>query len=106
MALYIKSHIVTCQSRAENDALEYYGNILKMHELALEESDGDSIARMDLIRLKAWIKEYITWANHWHLENYENASDITDHEELKLRYPPPRRAPKLRPFESIPLKDS
>lgn len=101
MPLFIKSLDLICQLRAESNAIEYYNNVLKLHEAALEDSDGDSVVRMDLLRLKDWIKKYIIWANKWHLDNYENGDDITDIEELKERWPPPIKAPKLKIFEEI-----
>ena len=97
----INSLDLICQLRAESNAIEYYNNVLKLHEAALEDSNGDSVVRMDLLRLKDWIKKYIIWANKWHFDNYENGDDITDVEELKERWPPPAKAPKLKIFEEI-----
>lgn len=101
MPLFIKSAETTCQIRAESDAIEYYNNVLKLHEKNLEDTNGDSLARMDLVRLKDWIKKYIIWAKKWHIENYENGNDITDDEFLKERWPPPRKAPKKKIFDSL-----
>jgi hypothetical protein len=105
MPIFIRSVEKTCQLRAESNAEEYYSNILKVHEESLESSGGDSVVRMDLIRLKDWIKNYISWAKKWHLDNYESGNDITDEEWLKERWPPPKKAPKRRIFEEL-TKDS
>lgn len=101
MPLLIRSKEATCRLRSESNAAEYYSSVLKMYEEELESSNGDPVVRMDLIRLKDWIRKYISWAYNWHFDNYQSGNDITDNEFLKERWPPPPKAPKLKIFQDL-----
>lgn len=71
---YFKAKKIVCLERAKKDTDFYYKNYLDSLEELLKKNNSTKI-RLEVIRVKAWIKKYEDWSYQWHSQNYIKAQD-------------------------------
>jgi len=99
---YFKPIKIICLERAKKDTNFHYKNYLDSLEELLNKNNSTKI-RLELNRVKNWIKKYEDWAFHWHKKNYVKAQDsyvnpADAHPSECFEYP---KAPFLEIFSEI-----
>ena len=73
--IYIKPKEFVCEERAKKDAIYHYQPYINSLEKNLEKTNSTKI-RIELNRVKSWVKDYEDWAKLWHMSNYIRSFDI------------------------------
>lgn len=95
---YLIAPDVVCMLRAKNDAIHHYKPYLESLERLLKKK-GSTKIRLEINRLKVWLKEYEEWAKDWHKKNYIKLSDCysnPDDAHISECKPPP-----IAPFVEV-----
>jgi hypothetical protein len=95
---YLVAPDVVCMNRAKNDANYHYLPYINSLQKLLEKKNSTKV-RLELNRVKQWVKEYEVWAKNWHKNNYVRLSDCYSNPEEA--HPSECVPPPVAPFFEV-----